>query len=99
MTRDSYTPAPLTYGDVLHRPSTVKVGEPIEGKRELNAFLAEKERRSGSVRTVQSYSRMLGISSASSGRPLMRSDRQRRRGAPSKSTRAEPALWPRSLRG
>ena len=33
--------------------------QPPSWKRTLYAFLAEKERRSGSMRTVQSYSRML----------------------------------------
>ena len=40
--------------------TVVYLGESVAGwERSLYAFLAEKERRSGSLRTVQSYSRML----------------------------------------
>ena len=38
---------------------TLQPDAPDRWERALYAFLAEKERRSGSVRTVQSYSRML----------------------------------------
>src|SRR5436853_5442474 len=38
----------------------IRPGEIDQWDRALYAFLAEKERRSGSMRTVQSYSRMLG---------------------------------------
>src|SRR5438093_12346564 len=43
-------------------PATMEIirpGEIDQWDQALYAFLAEKERRSGSVRTVQSYSRML----------------------------------------
>lgn len=41
---------------------------PVRRQRTLYAFLAEKERRSGSLRTVQSYSRMLGDFFGSTGK-------------------------------
>ncbi len=54
--------------------------------RTLYAFLAEKERRSGSLRTVQSYSRMLTTCSDGRRRPptrfLARTSRLGLRGRP-----------------
>src|SRR5687768_11695268 len=43
----------------LEQPRRYLDGSAADWERSLYAFLAEKERRSGSMRTVQSYSRML----------------------------------------
>lgn len=43
----------------MHQITTPDESPAVGWERTLYAFLAEKERRSGSLRTVQSYSRML----------------------------------------
>ena len=48
---------------------TLQPDAPDRWERALYAFLAEKERRSGSVRTVQSYSRMLRYFFGKLGKP------------------------------
>src|SRR6266567_3819996 len=45
--------------DVMQATALIRPGEIDQWDQALYAFLAEKERRSGSMRTVQSYSRML----------------------------------------
>ena len=48
---------------------TLQPDAPDRWERALYAFLAEKERRSGSMRTVQSYSRMLRYFFGKLGKP------------------------------
>src|SRR6186713_1954826 len=53
---------PITYREDADMPATreiIRPGEIDQWDQALYAFLAEKERRSGSRRTVESYSRML----------------------------------------
>jgi len=45
--------------DVVQATALIRPGEIDQWDQALYAFLCEKERRSGSIRTVQSYSRML----------------------------------------
>src|SRR5437870_5614548 len=49
----------VMYGGVNTNTLPSTVTDPSAWEQTLYAFLAEKERRSGSLRTVQSYSRML----------------------------------------
>src|SRR6266571_1576479 len=49
----------ISGGTAMQATALIRPGEVDQWDQALYAFLAEKERRSGSMRTVQSYSRML----------------------------------------
>src|SRR3990172_9594136 len=74
--------APNVRSPVMTTPRTIPArfdDSAPGGERALYTFLAEKERRSGSMRTVQSYSRMLQDFFGRLGKPSVAGTWEQRR--------------------